>query len=500
VSGWHGVTSVAIGNCGFGFAPCRVEDQDRAMLALTRNEAIPYKSMKAGMLWDWITFPEFLDSLDRIPKGVNVLSYVPLSPVYAWVMGYEEAKSRRPSEAELKEMCRLVSEGMDAGGCGWSAQVLGPRSVQRDYYGTPMITDLMSDEELLAFAQVLRDRDEGFIELSYRGTGDEARMLEDHTMSFFEQVAEVSNRPVIYQAIAAVVSNPDQHRQRLRWLEECAKKNLRVIGQAQLRRSGLELTFEDWNMFDESPSWREVTLGSLEERKLKMEDPELRAKLREEWDSGILPETMFEGSVAGLMVEEVRRTDYEDYIGMSVGEIAEKEGKHVIDALLDIVVGDNLQTEFFADAGRDSAGYGELAAEIANSPYTIAGVSDGGAHVKFTPGGTYPTDILTLLVRDEGRVSLEEAHYKLSYLPAFIGGFKDRGFLREGAPADVVVYDLEKLSMGTTEVAHDLPGNEWRRIQRPTGYRWIMVNGEVTLEDGEPTGILSGKLLRHGAG
>ena len=115
VSGWHGVTSVAIGNCGFGFAPCapKEEDRDRLMLALTRNEAIPFEAMKLGMQWDWVSFPEFLDFMDRIPKGVNVLSYVPLTPIYAWVMGYDEAKKRRPTEAELGEMCRLVHEGMD---------------------------------------------------------------------------------------------------------------------------------------------------------------------------------------------------------------------------------------------------------------------------------------------------------------------------------------------------------------------------------------------------
>ena len=114
MSGWHGVTSVAIGNCGFGFAPCapNQQDRDRAMLALTRNEAIPYDAMKLGMLWGWVSFPDFLDTIERIPKGVNLISYIPLSPLYAWVMGYEEAKSRRPTEADLKEMCRLMHEGM----------------------------------------------------------------------------------------------------------------------------------------------------------------------------------------------------------------------------------------------------------------------------------------------------------------------------------------------------------------------------------------------------
>jgi N-acyl-D-aspartate/D-glutamate deacylase len=496
VSGWHGVTSVAIGNCGFGFAPCAPKDRDRAMLALTRNEAIPYEPMKLGMLWDWETFPQFLDSLDRIRKGINVISYVPLTPIYAWVMGYNEAKARRPTAAELRELCRLIHEGMDAGACGWSAQVLGPNSIQRDYDGTPMITDLMADEELLTFARVLAERDEGCIELAYRGTGEEGRLLDDSAMRFFEQVATVANRPVLYQAVICNANNPEQHRQRLRWLEACAKQGIRVYGQGGTRRGSFELTFEDWNLFDESPAWRQVTLGTPAERLAKMQDPALRAALRAEWDAGILPERIIEGSVAGLMVEEVGRRDFEHYVGQSIRQIAAREGKHVIDALLDLVAADNLQTEFEAPTARDSPHY---AAEIMHAPSVVAGLSDGGAHVKFIPGGTYATEMLAWLVRDEGLVSLEEAHFKLSYLPAFVGGFRDRGFLREGAPADIVVYDLERLALGAVEIVHDLPGGDWRRVQRAEGYRWILVNGEVTFEEGKPTGAMPGKLLRHGA-
>lgn len=496
VSPWHGVTSIAIGNCGFGFAPCAPtpEDRDRAMLGLTRNEAIPYEPMKIGMLWDWETFPEFLDSLDRIPKGINVVSYVPLTPIYSYVMGWDEAKKRRPDEAELKEMVRLVHEGMDAGGVGWSAQVLGAESVQRDYDGTPMITDLMTEEELLTFAKILADRDEGSAELAYAGG---LRGLEERSMTMFEKVAEVANRPIMHQATIANDEKPEEHRSRLRWLEECAKKQIRVYSQGVTFRTGTELTFADWNLFDESKAWQNVTLGTPEERKVKMQDPELRAALKAEWDAGERPELVVMGSVAALEVEEVGRRDFEHYIGQNIGQIAEKEGKHVIDALLDIVVGDNMQTEFFGPAGRDNP---EHMAEIANSPYVIAGLSDGGAHVKFLPGSVYPTDMLTWLVRDEGRLSLEEAHYKMSYLPAFLGGLKDRGFLREGAAADVVVYDLENLKLLPAEVVHDLPGGDWRRIQRAEGYRWVLVNGDITFEDGEPTGALSGKLLRHGEG
>lgn len=596
ISGWHGVTSVALGNCGFGFAPSRVEDQDRAMLSMTRNEAIPYDAMKEGMPWNWVTFPDFIDALTKTPKGVNCLTYVPLTPLYAWVMGWDEAKSRRPTEEELQEMVRLINEAMDAGACGWSAQVLGVNSVQRDYDGTPMITDMLSDHEVLTFAQVLRDRDEGFIELAYQETGEEGRPLGEETRLFFEKVAEVANRPVLYQAVAPNAVHPEQHRERVRWLESCAERGLPVYGQGATRRGGFELTFEDWNLFDDTPAWREVTLGTKEERKAKMQSTDMRNQLKEEWDSGTRPTTVIPGSVGSIqvMTRKVKidigaETEFArlpakvtaagaDYFlvntrdgykllsmvcphqggcvgsddgkfvcdthgyeyehdggrcttspdlrlksfvvnvvngrmialapdetetsspqaGQTVQQIADEQGKHVIDALLDMCVEDDLATEFFADTqGRDQA---QFTAEVLDSNHIVAGVSDGGAHVKFLTAGIYPTDMLTWLVRDEKVISLEDAHFKLSYLPAHFGGFKDRGAIKEGSPADIVVYDLNKLEVLPSEIAEDLPGGEWRRIQKAKGYNWIMVNGEVTFEEGEATGAMPGRLLRNGRG
>ena len=596
LSGWHGVTSIALGNCGFGFAPSRVEDQDRAMLSMTRNEAIPYDAMKEGMPWNWVTFPDFINSLENTPKGINCLTYVPLTPLYAWVMGWDEAKSRRPTEAELQEMVRLIHEAMDHGACGWSAQVLGETSVQRDYDGTPMITDLLSEHEVLSFAQILRDRDEGFIELAYQETGEDGRPLGEETRNFFERVAEVSGRPVLYQAVAPNAVHPEQHRERIRWLESCAERGLRVYGQGATRRGGFELTFEDWNLFDDTPAWRDATLGDKATRKAKMQDPEMRRRLKEEWDSGTRPTLVVQGSVGSLQVMtrkvkidigaesdftrmpakvNVAGSDYflvntrdgfkllsvvcphqggtigdegdafvcdthsyeyehdggrcitnpelrmksfvvnavdgrmialapneteasSPQAGLTVQQIADEQGKHVIDALLDMVVEDDLATEFYADTqGRDQAQY---TAEVLDSNHIVAGVSDGGAHVKFLTAGIYPTDMLTWLVRDEKVITLEDAHYKLSYLPAHFGGFQHRGALREGSPADVIVYDLEKLEVLPSEVAEDLPGGEWRRIQKAKGYRYTMVNGEVTFEDGEPTGAFPGRLLRNGRG
>ena len=342
--------------------------------------------------------------------------------------------------------------------------------------------------------------------------------------------------------------------------------------------------------------WREVTLGNKAVRKAKMQDPEMRRQLKEEWDSGIRPTQVVPGSVGSLQVltrkvkidigaesdftrmpakVNVGGADYflvntrdgykllsvvcahqggtvdseggqfvcdthgyeyehdggrcitnpdlrlksfvvnvvdgrmialapdeneaaSPQAGQTVQDIADEQGKHVVDALLDLCVEDDLATEFYGDTqGRDQAQY---TAEVLDSNHIVAGVSDGGAHVKFLTAGVYPTDMLTWLVRDEKVITLEDAHFKLSYLPAHFGGFRDRGAIKEGAPADVVVYDLQKLEILPSEIAEDLPGGEWRRIQKAKGYRWTLVNGEITFEDGEPTGAFPGRLLRNGIG
>ena len=502
ISGWHGVTSVVLGNCGFGFAPVHPEGRDRAMLTMSRTEAIPFESMKAGMLWDWVTFPEWLDTLERIPKGLNVLSYVPVAPLMIWVMGLEAAKSRPATPEERKEMQRLLHEAMDAGACGFSLQRLGENSVQADYDGTPMVTDTMVDEDVLALAEVLRERDEGFIQI----TQVTDRSNTEADLRFQERMAEVAGRPVLHNLVVAA-QDPALHRKKLAWLEDCNRRGLRMFGQGATLRAAFTFTLEDWNLYDNSPAWNKATTGTREEKKAKMADPEIRAAIKRETDEAVekLQQTQaLGGPIQDLMIQHVADDPaLEQYVGMTVGQMAEDQGKDAIDAMLDLALATDLQAEFLTqDRNQGSEQHAENMAEMITSPYTVCGVSDGGAHTKFFTGGSYPTDFLSWMVRDSGKVSLEEAHYRLSYLPAHMAGFRDRGYLRDGAPADIVVYDLDGLRVKPDrwqgEVTHDFPGGEWRRVQRAEGYRWILVNGEVTFEDGLCTGATPGRLLRHG--
>jgi N-acyl-D-amino-acid deacylase len=500
ISGWHGVTSLVLGNCGFGFAPVKPADRERCLLMMTRTEQIPYESMKQGMKWRWETFPEWLDNLQRLPKGVNVVSYVPVSPLMVYVMGLEAAKSRPATPAERKEMQRLLNEAMDAGACGFSIQRLGRHSVQADVDGTPMPTDCMADEDVLALAEVLRDRDEGFIQITQAQDGDPVHESADargHDRKFLERLAEVAQRPILHNIVVALDDTPDFHLKEQAWVRDCNARGLRIFGQGVNVRTWFNFTLEHWNLYDSSPAWNEATQGTVEEKLQKLSDPDTRKRMRDEYamlesiGHGSIPENLTVVAAPGY-------PELAKYIGRRIGEIAKETGKHPNDAMVDIAVEGGLKVEFRTDSA--TSVNAELVGPLMNDPYTIPGVSDGGAHTKFFSGGSYTTDFLTWLVRDTGKVSLEEAHYHLSYLPAQAAGFVDRGYLREGAPADVVVYDLKNLKRTPEwefEVVTDLPAHEWRRIQRSEGYRWTIVNGQITFEDGKCTGATPGVLLRN---
>src|SRR5206468_10989361 len=187
---------VVLCNCGFGFAPVKPDFRERSMLTMTRTEAIPYDAMRAGMSWDWETIPEYLDSLNRAPKGVNCIQYLPTASLMTYVMGLEAAKTRSATEEERARMRQLLAEGMDAGLCGFSIQRLGPDSVQADFDGSPMVTDTMCDDDIFNLARVLRERDEGFIQITQAA----GKIKED--LAFLEKLAAYVQRPVLHNVIA----------------------------------------------------------------------------------------------------------------------------------------------------------------------------------------------------------------------------------------------------------------------------------------------------------
>jgi N-acyl-D-amino-acid deacylase len=487
LSGWHGITSVAIGNCGFGFAPVEPDMREYAMKSMTRVEAIPYESMKIGMPWDWVTFPEYLDSVDRTPKAINVLPLVPVGPMLVAVLGLQDAKAgRMPTDDEHAMLAKMLHEAFDAGGCGWTAQRLpptGPAAVQRDWDGTPMPTDMMTDETCRVFARVLAERNQGVQQMTLT-TADVK-----HDMALLEELASIAGRPMLHNVIQAIADRPHVHRRGIEWLERCRERGIPVYGQGVTSDAGFTYTLEDWNLYDDSEAWMEATTGTVEERLHKLADPARRQGLKDNMPS------VATAPLETVTVLSPRSPETEQFREMSVGQVAQLTGKHPVDAMLDIAVTDRLKTLFFVSPPQ---GNSELLKEIVQYPHMLFGVSDGGAHTKFLTAGRYPTETLTQQVRANQWITYEDAHRRLSALPAQLAGFQDRGLLRTGGPADVVVYDPETLSIGPNEVVHDLPGGEWRRIQKASGYHAVVVNGVQTIADDTQTEQYSGKLLRHG--
>ncbi len=490
-SGTNGVTSVVIGNCGFGFAPCKPELRELSMKSMTKVEAIPLATLKAAIPWDWETYPEMLDSIERQPKAVNLLPYVGVNPLLIAVMGLEDAKAgRKPTDAEHAEMARLLNEAMDAGAGGWSTQTLGTPgdptavtlggSAQSDWDGTPMPSDVMWPETHEVLARVLGERGEGFIEMSAAG------MPREH----WERIAELSGAPVIYQAMPASPCMIPMHDDLMAWFERCRDKGLRIYGQGITQNPPLVFTFDYWDLW--GPVWNEFTGPDLPKatKLSNMADPAIREKLR-----STPLKYMFIAGVNEAKIVETFTPDQQRWVGMSIQEIADATGKHVVDTICDIVVADDLRTIFSAaqfDIDMDGL------RQLIGNPFVIPGLSDGGAHLKYLAAGSYGTEFISRYVRDTPLTTLEEAHWRLSALPAHCAGFQNRGVLREGAAADIIVYDYEKLDYEFPTFRHDLPGDEYRITSNGTGYRWVVVNGQITIEDDQPTNVHSGLLLRHG--
>ena len=483
-SGWHGVTSVVTGNCGFGFAPVRPDERERSMLSMTAVEAIPTETLREGLPWDWVTFPDYLDAIERTPLAVNVLPYMPLNPLLVWVLGLDAAKAgKQPSDDEDREMARLLDEAIAAGACGWSAQCLGKpgeasgRFPQGDFDGTPMPTDIMWPQTRRKLAEVLGERNTGFMQAS--GIPDDE----------VEQLVEISGRPFIWQAVVANALT-GYYKSRLTWLRSCRERGLPVYGQAMTVDAPIHFALNNDAVLDRSPLGRVHRAGSSDEKLAILADAAFRTELHE------FKSTVF-NTFPEMRLHRTTSARFAPFVGRKLGDIADELGCRAVDVLCDVSIDDRCEALFETQQFQASL---DALKELVDDPYLIPGLSDGGAHVNFLTSGCYGTEYIARFVRDEEITSLEQAHWRLSGLPAHCAGFRDRGTLREGAAADIIVYDYDQLGYGDTEFVHDLPAGQMRAIARARGYRCTIVNGEITIDDDRQTDTMAGNLLRHGRG
>ena len=488
LSGWFGVTSLTNGMCGFGFAPTRPQERDRAMRLMNRVEAIPLESMRRGMRWDWETFPEYLGSMERQGLGINVAQLFPFSPLRGYVLGVEAARERtRVTDSELNRMKQLFHEGMRAGAFG----IAGNQTQEdRNEDGGPLPSHVASKEEWLGLAEVLGEFGIGQLGWTAPNIGSEAIVSPEETRQLLADMMRLSGRPLNL----AMQMDPDA----TAWMEGVYAQGLGpVVLQQALMPTWAEFRLAEYNLFDYMPSWREPLVGTPQQRAEKLRDPAVRAAMQRDVDArpGVV-----NTDYNGIWVAETVHQRNRKYVGKSIAEIARLENKAPLDAWLDLALDEGLETVFthfiFTDVIGEKAEI-ELEKGI-KSPYTHISLSDGGAHVRYLTISTWPVYFLCHWVRDKGIMSLEQAVFKMSTWPAWLAGFKDRGMLRIGAWADIIVYDLDSLGFMYDRpiYATDFPGEERRLVQKPRGLRYIVVNGAVTFEENRCTGALPGNLLR----
>ena len=485
LSGWFGVTSLTIGQCGFGFSPTRPEDRELNMRMMNRIEAIPLESMRKGMRWDWETFPEYLDSLDRQGLGVNVGSLVPFSPVRGYVLGMIPARERTSvTESELNEMKRIMYEGMKAGAFGISAD---KNMEDRPEDGSFLPSHVASKEEFLGMAEVMGEFGVGHIGWTI-GLGHDENSLND-IRSLLGDMVKVSGRPLHMDSGSAYGSD---------WLKSMRAQDLPVILQVICMAIDSEFTLAEYNLFDYMPNWVDPLVGTPEERAAKLRDPEVRAGMKSDLNKASASQRQMSDERTDWtrfrVLQVVHERNYK-YEGLTIAQMADMENKHPLDALLDLALDEHLQTEF---SHLLAFGDQELVKRDIKNPYSHVSASDGGAHTRYLTISTWPIHFLTYWIRDREIMTLEEAHHKMSAMPAWFSDFRDRGTLRVGNWADVIVYNMEELGFLQEKpvFATDFPGGERRLIQKPTGLRYTVVNGTLTFEGNECTGALPGKLLR----
>ena len=476
LSGWFGVTSLTVGQCGFGFAPTRPGDRDLNMRMMNRIEAIPLESMRQGMRWDWETFPEYMDSLDRQGLGVNVGALVPFSPLRGYVLGMMEARERTSvTEAELNQMKQILHDSMKAGAFGISAD---KNLEDRPEDGSWLPSHVASKEEFLGLARVMRDFGVGQIGWTI-GISDDRPEQRD----MLAEMVRISGRPL------HVVLGDDEGYE---WLEQMRQEGLPILAQQGSVPTIAEFKLSEYNLFDYMPNWVQPLVGSKEERIAKLSEDGIRDGMKKDVLDRPHPRTDW----AQVQVVEVALERNLKYEGLSIADISAAEGKHPLDVFLDIALDEDLETEFAHPA--DGAGRDEARAERLSNPFVHISVSDGGAHTRFLVNSVWPVYFLAHWIRDYELMSLEQAHQKMSALPAWFSDMKNRGTLRVGDFADIMIYNMDELGLlyDKPRFETDFPGGEKRLVQKPTGMRYIIVNGAVTFIDNECTSALPGKLLR----
>ena len=484
---YHGVTSVVMGNCGFTIAPCAERDAGFVFKNLERAEDISPGAMQAGIEWSWETFPEFLDTVDELPKGINYAGYIGHSAIRTYVMG-ERAFTERASTDELGRMCDIAEEGVRAGAIGFSTSRT-PNHVTAD--DLPVASRVADWEEVRAIVSAVGRTGRGLFEIA----GEQAGRDPDRLREYHVRLRDLAVDSGVVQTWGMFSSRfaPDHSRSYFGLLEETAAAGGRMFVQVHSRALNTMLSFKTQMPFDRWDLWSDVRALSLDDQKRQLRDPDLRKRLVE-----IANREAPKNRIVGV---EARPPDYDHLYVMDsmVGEqrllkdVARERGVNPVALMIDLSLETDFNQFFCQPAANENQDH---VLEMMKHPRSVVTFSDSGAHVSQIMDSSLQTHLLSHWVREKEAMTLEEAVRELTCVPATYWGMHDRGLIREGLNADLVVFDPKTVAPRMPEVVNDLPSGATRLKQVANGIRHSIVNGEVFLTDNEHTGSTSGRLFR----
>ncbi len=494
---WHGVTSVIMGNCGFALAPCPPDEREWFARCLTAVEDIPLEAMLAGIDWQWETFPEYLATVERLPKALNYGAYIGHSALRMYVMG-KRALTEPATEDDVARMVHAVQEAVRAGAMGFSSSRAGTHVTPDD---TPVASRIAEWSEIDALVGAMAELDAGIFQIGPDvSSGPGQRAFLDR----LRQVALQSGRPVMFGTIATRQGEaPNSYRYQLDYLDESIAAGARMFGQTTTKSINAIFALKSYLPFDVLPEWRALRALPLDEQKRRMADPAVRARLVAD-EAAMKPrDNVFQGG--GAATTDPRKPDYANLFAMkdvawedpTVESLARERGRHPVEVMLDLMLAneDQVFVQPLVNEGRDDV------LDMLRHPWTLTTFSDSGAHVCQEMGSSLQTHMLSYWVRAKQAFTLEQAVRKLSFDNAAAWELNDRGLVRTGFAADLVLFDAATVRPGMPVVESDLPGGARRLVQKAEGIAATVVNGTVAFENGVATGECGGRLLKgRGAG
>jgi len=488
----HGVTTVVMGNCGVGFAPVRPGDHDLVVKLMEGVEDIPDVVMTTGVPWNWETFPDYLDALDKRSSDIDFAAQLPHSPLRVYVMGERGANLEPPTEADLAEMRRLTAEAVRAGALGVStSRNYGHRF--RDGRLAPSVPT--EDQEILALAAGLRDAGAGVFQLL-----PNYDLSPETRFGLIEEIARTSGRPVSF----TFMQNPaegDAWRKTIDALDSANARGLEIRGQVMGRPAGTMLGLElSLHPFALHPSFRPLASLPLAEKVAAMRDPEMRRRLLSERPEDPNPFFMFVISETEMLFPLGDPPNYHPAPEDSVGAIAKRTGRDVMEVIYDALLARDGHEILYRPLGNTSGHrFQSSGRNLIPHEHTVIALGDGGAHYSMICDAAYTTYFLTYWCRDaeaDRAFDLPTAIRKLARDPATTVGLNDRGLVKPGYKADLNVIDMDRLHLHAPHATYDLPAGGRRLSQKADGYVATIVSGEVTYREGEATGALPGRLVR----